>query len=135
MPRLNSATDLERLRQEILAHRDQNKPCVTICSGTGCHAYGSEKVSEAFAKEIQRNGLQRRVDIRRTGCHGFCERGTIVVIFPEEICYLRVKPDDVPGFIFKVSITLSKRRGAPRTWQGNIKDIRSNERISFCYSL
>ena len=99
MPRLNSATDLEKLRQEILAQRDPNKPCVTICSGTGCHAYGCEKVAEAFVKEIQRNGLQGKVDIRRTGCHGFCERGTIVVIFPEEICYLRVKPEDIPEII------------------------------------
>ncbi len=99
MPRLNSATDLQNIKQEILAHRDPKKLCVTICSGTGCHAYGSEKVAEAFAKEIQRNGLQEKVDIRRTGCHGFCERGTLVVIFPEEISYLRVKPDDVPEIV------------------------------------
>jgi len=99
MPRLNSATDLEKKRQEILAHRDPNRPCVTICSGTGCHAYGSEKVSETFIREIQKNGLQEKVDIRRTGCHGFCERGTLVVIFPEEICYLRVKPEDVPEIV------------------------------------
>ena len=99
MPRLNSATDLERLRREILAHRDSNKPCVTICSGTGCHAYGSEVVYEAFVKEIRRNGLREKVDIRRTGCHGFCERGTLVVIFPQEICYLRVKPEDVPEVV------------------------------------
>jgi NADP-reducing hydrogenase subunit HndC len=99
MPRLSSATDLERFRQGILARRDRNKPCVTICSGTGCHAYGSEKVAEAFTKEIQRNGLQEKVDMRRTGCHGFCERGTLVVIFPQEICYLRVKPDDVSEIV------------------------------------
>jgi len=104
MPRLSSATDLERLRQEILAERDPNKPCVTICSGTGCHAYGSEKVAEAFAKEIQRNGLREKVDIRRTGCHGFCERGTLVVVFPEETCYLRVRPEDVPEIVSRTLI-------------------------------
>jgi len=107
MPRLNSATDLERLRQEILAERDPNKPCVTICSGTGCQAYGSEAVYEAFVEEIQKNGLQEKVDIRRTGCHGFCEKGTLVVIFPEETCYLRVKPDDVPEI---VSTTLIQKK-------------------------
>jgi len=99
MPRLKSATDLENRRQEILAQRDPDKPCVTICSGTGCHAYGSEKVAQAFMDEIGRNGLKEKVDIRRTGCHGYCERGTIVVIFPQEICYLRVKPEDVPEII------------------------------------
>ena len=99
MPRLNSAADLERLRQEILDHRDKNKPCVTICSGTGCQAYGSEVVYQAFVREIQKNGLREKVDMRRTGCHGFCERGTLVVIFPEEICYLRVRPEDVPEIV------------------------------------
>ncbi|GAI78549.1 unnamed protein product, partial [marine sediment metagenome] len=53
MPRLDSVAKLEKLRQEILSQRDQNKPCVTICSGTGCHAYGSEKVAQAFMDEIQ----------------------------------------------------------------------------------
>jgi NADH-quinone oxidoreductase subunit F len=99
MPRLNSATDLKGLRRDLFTRRDPNKPCVTICSGTGCHAYGSEKVAEAFIREIQKNGLQGKVDIRRTGCHGFCEKGTIVIISPEEICYLRVKPDDVPEVV------------------------------------
>jgi NADH:ubiquinone oxidoreductase subunit F (NADH-binding)/(2Fe-2S) ferredoxin len=99
MPRLKSATDLEARRQEILARRDPKRPCVTICSGTGCHAYGSEKVAQAFAAEIGKNGLKEKVDIRRTGCHGYCERGTIVVIFPQEICYLRVKPEDVAEII------------------------------------
>jgi NADH:ubiquinone oxidoreductase subunit F (NADH-binding)/(2Fe-2S) ferredoxin/Pyruvate/2-oxoacid:ferredoxin oxidoreductase delta subunit len=99
MPGFKSAAELDRKREEILAQRESEKPCVTICSGTGCHAYGSEKVSEAFVSEIEKNGLQGRLDIRRTGCHGFCERGTIVVIFPDEICYLRVKPEDVPEII------------------------------------
>jgi len=99
MPRLKSATDLETRRQEILARRDPDKPCVTICSGTGCHAYGSEKVAQTFAAEINKNGLKEKVDIRRTGCHGYCERGTIVLIFPQEICYLRVKPEDVAEII------------------------------------
>jgi NADH-quinone oxidoreductase subunit F len=94
--RLNSPQELENLRKYILAKRDPTKLCVTICSGTGCHAYGSEEVYESFVSEIKKNGFQEKVDIRRTGCHGFCERGTIVVIFPQEICYLRVKPSDVP---------------------------------------
>jgi NADH-quinone oxidoreductase subunit F len=53
----------------------------------------------AFVEEIKINGLEGKVDIRRTGCHGFCERGPIVVIFPEEICYLGVKPEDVSEIV------------------------------------
>jgi len=104
MPRLNSAADLERLRKEILAKRDPNKLRVTVCSGTGCHAYGCEGVAEAFVNEIKSKNLQAKVDVRKTGCHGFCERGTVVVIFPEEICYLHVKPDDVSEIVQKTLI-------------------------------
>jgi NADH:ubiquinone oxidoreductase subunit F (NADH-binding)/(2Fe-2S) ferredoxin/NAD-dependent dihydropyrimidine dehydrogenase PreA subunit len=94
MPRLSSPADLEERRQKILSKRDPNKPCITICSGTGCHAYGSEKVNAALEKEVKKQGLKAEVDIRRTGCHGFCERGTLVVIYPEEICYVNVQPED-----------------------------------------
>ncbi|MFZ2147256.1 MAG: NAD(P)H-dependent oxidoreductase subunit E, partial [Sedimentisphaerales bacterium] len=104
MPRLKSAADLERFRKDILAKRDPNKPCVTVCSGTGCHAYGCEGVAEAFVNEIRNKGLQAKVDVRKTGCHGFCERGTVVVIFPDQICYLHVKPDDVPEIVQKTLV-------------------------------
>jgi NADH-quinone oxidoreductase subunit F len=107
MAKLRSPADLEKKRQQILSQRDPNKPCVTICSGTGCHALGSDKVAEAFTSEIARNRLKDKVDIRRTGCHGFCERGPIVVIFPEEICYLGLKAADVPDV---VSQTLVKKQ-------------------------
>ncbi len=105
--RLRSALDLKNLREEILARRAPDKPCITICSGTGCHAYGCEQVYKAFAEELQKNGLDKKIDIRRTGCHGYCERGTIVVIFPEKTCYLRVKPEDVSEII---STTLVEKK-------------------------
>lgn len=99
MPQIKSPADLERVREEIIAKRDPSKPCVTICAGTGCHAYASERVSAAFEDEIKKQGLEAKVDLRRTGCHGFCEKGPLVVIFPDEICYLQVTPRDVPEII------------------------------------
>jgi NADH-quinone oxidoreductase subunit F len=99
MAKLRSPADLEKKREQLLSQRDPNKPCVTICSGTGCHVLGSDKVAEAFVSEISRNGLTGRVDVRRTGCHGFCERGPVVVMFPEGTCYLGVKPADVPDVV------------------------------------
>ncbi len=97
--RLKSPADLQKKRQQIISLRDSSRHCVTICSGTACNAYASEKTALAFVEEIKSNGLEGKVDIRRTGCHGFCERGPIVVIFPEEICYLGVKPDDVSEIV------------------------------------
>ena len=95
MVRINSSAELEELRQEILSKRDPNKPCITLCSGTACLSSGSEKLAAAIEQEMEKQGLKAEVDFRRTGCHGFCERGPIVVIYPEEICYLQVKPEDV----------------------------------------
>jgi len=99
MPQIKSLAELEELREAILTKRDSNKPCITVCSGTGCHAYTSEKVADAFKEEIEKRGLEGEVDIRRTGCHGFCAKGPLVVIYPEEICYLQVKPEDISDII------------------------------------
>ena len=95
MPRINSPAELEACRKDILSQRDPNKPCITLCSGSACHATGSEKVAAAIEHELENHGLKADVDFRRTGCHGFCEKGPIVVIYPEGICYLKVKPEDI----------------------------------------
>jgi len=99
MPQLSSPADLEQLRQEILSGRDAERPCITLCSGSACLATGSGAVAAAIAEELEKQGLSDRVDIRRTGCHGFCERGPIVVIHPEGICYLQITPEDVPEIV------------------------------------
>jgi NADH-quinone oxidoreductase subunit F len=99
MGRIGSPSELEKCRQEILAKRDPNKTCITICSGTGCCAYGSQKVFAGFEEEIKTRGLENQIDLRRTGCHGFCERGTLVVVYPDEICYVQVQTGDVPEVV------------------------------------
>ena len=48
MPRINSPAELEAFRKGILAKRDDKKPCITLCSGSACHATGSEKVADAI---------------------------------------------------------------------------------------
>ena len=99
MPRIDSPADLEKTRKNILSKRDPDKPCMTLCSGSACHATGSRKVAERIEEEVERQGLSDQVDIRKTGCHGFCERGPIIVIHPEEICYFQITPDDVPEIV------------------------------------
>jgi len=73
--------------------------CISVCGGTGCHAYHCEKVSAAFSEEVKQRDLTSRIEVKTTGCHGFCERGPIVVIFPENIFYQRVTPEDVKEII------------------------------------
>ena len=104
MARLEAPSDLAKLREAILAGRDSRNPCITVCSGTGCRAFASERVCVAFEEEVRVQGLESKVEIRRTGCHGFCEKGPLVVIYPEGICYLQVKPEDVPEIVTKTVV-------------------------------
>ena len=99
MPRIKTPAELEEFRKGILAKRDPNKPCITLCSGSACNASGSGEVAASLEEEIKKQGLSAEVDVRRTGCHGFCERGPIIVIHPEEICYFNIEPKDVPEII------------------------------------
>ncbi|MCL0079589.1 (2Fe-2S) ferredoxin domain-containing protein, partial [Dehalococcoidia bacterium] len=88
MSPINSPAELEEFRKGILSRRDPATPCVSICAGTGCIASGADEVIVAFKAEIEKRDLQADVDIKGTGCPGFCERGPVVIIYPEEICYL-----------------------------------------------
>jgi len=123
MPRINSATELEKLRKGILSGRDPDRPCITLCSGTACHASGSTEVAASIEEEIKKQGLSDKVDFRRTGCHGFCEKGPIIVIHPEKICYLQIEPKDVPEI---VSQTIKEKKVVERLLY---TDPATNEKI------
>ena len=99
MPRINSPAELEEFRQDIISKRGPNKPCIAVCTGTGCLALGAAKVVSPFKEEIKKQGLETKVDVRETGCPGFCERGPLTVIYPEEICYLQVQPGDAKEIV------------------------------------
>jgi NADH:ubiquinone oxidoreductase subunit F (NADH-binding)/(2Fe-2S) ferredoxin/Pyruvate/2-oxoacid:ferredoxin oxidoreductase delta subunit len=99
---LKTPQDLEKLRQDILSKRDADKPCISVCAGTGCLAFGAGEVIAAFRAELKKQGLEAAVDTKGTGCPGFCERGPVVVIYPQEICYLQVKPEDVPEIVSSI---------------------------------
>ncbi len=101
MGKIKSLQHLKNLRKEILAkgEKEKGKPLITICNGTGCHASGCVEVTEALRQEIANQKLTDEVDIKTTGCHGFCERGPIVVIQPGDIFYPRVKVKDIPQIV------------------------------------
>lgn len=111
MSRINSPEELEKKRHEILSRRKPGSPCISICAGSGCIASGADEVIAAFKSEIEKQGLSADVDTRGTGCPGFCERGPVVVIYPEETCYLQVKPEDVSEII---SETIMKKKVVER---------------------
>jgi NADH-quinone oxidoreductase subunit F len=99
MRRLKDIEDLDKLRAEIQKSRDAEARMVAVCCGTGCLACGAANVATALREEIERRGLAGKVRLLTTGCHGFCERGPLVVIRPAGILYQQVKPGDVPEIV------------------------------------
>ena len=103
--KISSPDKLEKLKKKILSKRDLTKPVVTICTGTACQTSGSEKIYKKFVDEIKKQGLKDSVvEAKPTGCHGFCEQGPIAVIFPQEICYVKVKLEDVPEIVSRTLV-------------------------------
>jgi NADH-quinone oxidoreductase subunit F len=97
--KISSVDALHRLQEEIKQQAQTDKACITICTGTGCLAYGTQKLVDAFTAEIETQQLHDKVALRTSGCHGFCERGPMVVIHPQNIFYERVKLADAPKII------------------------------------
>jgi len=140
MARLNSPADLEKLKQEILSKRDPNKPRVSVCAGSGCVASGANEVIAAFKAEIANQGLATEVGFRGTGCHGFCEKGPIVVISPEEICYVTVRVEDVPEIVEKTLkgkeiierlLYIDPTTGEKITYEHDIPFYKNQQRLIF----
>ena len=98
--KLRTFKSLDRFKKEIIEQRPPDGITVSICTDTGCRACDSVKVFEAFKREVAKERLPRVV-VKATGCHGFCEKGALVVIHPREILYTQVKPEDVPEIAAK----------------------------------
>lgn len=99
MVRLRSIEGLEQLRSDILSSRDSTKPLVAICAGTGCLTLGARLVVRAFQEYLIKKGLEKEIEIKETGCPGFCEKGTLVVVYPRGVYYIGVHQDDVPDIV------------------------------------
>ena len=104
MNKLTCASDLFDLRQEILSHSDPKKVYLAISSGSCGLANGAAGVIEAFEKELKNANLEDKVELKRTGCRGFCDREPMVNIYPQDICYLSVKESDVSEIVQKTLV-------------------------------
>ena len=68
---------------------------VVICGGTGCMSGNSEAIRDAFLKELQELGIQDEVQVFMSGCFGLCEKGPVVVVFPDMTFYAHMTEKDV----------------------------------------
>ena len=72
---------------------------ILVCAGTGCASSGAHKIIDLLQEEIIRQGIQDRVSVVRTGCHGFCEQGPTLIIEPQQTLYTQVKVEDIAEIV------------------------------------
>ncbi len=81
-----------------MTNSNDNGRTVLVCLGTGCVSSGSVDIYGAIEAEVKKAGLGG-INVKFTGCHGFCQRGPIVIIEPEGVFYSAVKEKDVPEIV------------------------------------
>jgi NADH-quinone oxidoreductase subunit F len=81
------------------ALNDPSHRVVAVCGGTGCNSSESAEVGRLLREEMAARGLADQVEVRRTGCFGFCAQGPIVVVHPGETFYTQVSPSDVSEIV------------------------------------
>ena len=72
---------------------------ILVCGGTGCTSSHSQQIIEALEAQLAENGLASEIKVIKTGCFGLCERGPIMIVYPEGVFYSRVTADDVPEIV------------------------------------
>ena len=100
---IDSPADLESLREELRKRHSPSFKSVRVCIGTGCAAKGSRKLYELFCEAVKESETDVEIEAKCVGCHGFCERGPIVVVQPGNILYQGVEEPDV-GEIFRETV-------------------------------
>src|SRR5690554_5630433 len=72
---------------------------ILICGGTGCKAAESDEIKRSLSRWIEELGLEDEVQILLTGCFGFCEKGPIVKVLPDNTFYVSVRPEDAEEIV------------------------------------
>jgi NADH-quinone oxidoreductase subunit F len=98
MEKLSSIGKLEWLRNKILSRQKEGTIEVHVCM-TGCRAYGAAGVLESLKDEVKSQKFSSQVEIRATGCHGFCAKAPVIAIEPMGVQYQEVEPDDAAEIV------------------------------------
>jgi NADH:ubiquinone oxidoreductase subunit F (NADH-binding)/(2Fe-2S) ferredoxin len=75
------------------------KQFILVCGGTGCESSKADDIFKELHAQADAQGVGDDVQIVKTGCFGFCEKGPIVKVLPAESFYVEVKPEDAKEII------------------------------------
>ncbi len=70
-----------------------------VCGGTGCRSAESDAIVDSLNKAIADRGLENDAKVVMTGCFGFCEKGPIVKVLPDNTFYTQVTPADAEEIV------------------------------------
>lgn len=110
MDKIKSFEELSALREKFKAKvenrtienaNENAKKSILVCGGTGCHASKSLDVINALEKEIKNAGLENEVNVISTGCFGFCEKGPIVKVVPDNVFYVEVTAEKAKLIVYE----------------------------------
>ena len=102
MDKLKDPAALKKHREQLERSADKSKREIIITTNaTCCILQGSKEVTRAFQEEIEKQDLAGSIELKLTGCLGFCEIETMVLIPDRDVLYQKVKPEDVPDIISK----------------------------------
>ena len=98
---LGTVKQLHDLRKKLEEHDKKLLRKIIVCHGPGCLAGGAQQVGEEFEKQLKQKKIKGVTveSVKKTGCHGLCEKGPLVAIEPDRILYTHVKPRDVSEII------------------------------------
>jgi NADH:ubiquinone oxidoreductase subunit F (NADH-binding)/(2Fe-2S) ferredoxin/Pyruvate/2-oxoacid:ferredoxin oxidoreductase delta subunit len=137
MKKLVNIQDLNELRESIIEKNKRYHRTITICGGPGCHAIGSEDLRANFEQEIKKRGLEDRIRLIFSGCHGFCEQGPLAVIRPEGILYCKLEMEDIEPIITETlingkiidSLLYEDESGSKTVYEKDVPFYKSQKRL------
>ncbi|MCD6309532.1 MAG: (2Fe-2S) ferredoxin domain-containing protein [Candidatus Eremiobacteraeota bacterium] len=102
MKTITSISDLGKIREKVINDKKNDKICINACRGAGCTVFLAGEVYKVLEQEFKKQDMEKSVRLESTGCHGFREKGLLIIIYPRKIFCQEIKPDDVPGIISKI---------------------------------
>jgi (2Fe-2S) ferredoxin len=98
MARLKKTKDLAKYRDKLNKERDSDATAVRVCM-TGCRAKGADAFAESLKDELKKRGLEKKIKVIETGCHGFCSMSPVAVVEPGNIFYGNLKAEDAAEIV------------------------------------
>ncbi|MFO7951960.1 MAG: NADH-ubiquinone oxidoreductase-F iron-sulfur binding region domain-containing protein [Bacillota bacterium] len=99
--KIETTEDFAACRQQSIEQYEKNNCYIAVCGDTGCSVQGSKSLFDQLEAYLQKKGYSERIKLKCTGCLGLCESGPLMIVYPQEIFYQKVEPEDLEEIIEK----------------------------------